>query len=142
MQGPVSPARSNPIPKRSGGKAEKNPLLSGDVCGENKRELESHAADLLGSGLGIDSRAEPEGHDADPGLSALGFAGCDGHVELNELQGCGSREAFTSTNGKSIRAFVKANGWRTDAGNFFRCVGDAFVNFGQGFGNKLAEVHG
>lgn len=125
------------------GKRKAEKLFPGDVCREHEGKLESHAADLLGSGLGIDARAESKGHNADGGFSGLGFSRRNGNVELDKLKGDGPRSAnLVLPNVEAFRAFRDANGWRANAGDLFYGIICAVVNFCEGLGNKVAEVHG
>lgn len=121
-------------------KREEEKLFSGDVCGEDERELESHAAGFLADGLGIDARAEAEGNDADGSFAGLVFCGADRHVKLDELKRLGL--VANMAQGELLRVSRNARHCRANAWNFLCGVFDAFVNFGQGFGYKLAEVHG
>lgn len=125
------------------GKREGEKLLPRDVCGENERELESHAAHLLVCGLGIDSSAEAKRNDADARFAALGFSGGDGDVELDELKGhsLGAKGGVLA-NVETFRSACHASRWRTNAWHFFQRIVHAVENFGQGLGNKCLEVHG
>ena len=124
-------------------KAEKSKLLSGNICGENKRELKPHAADLLIGGIGIDTRAKSESDDADGCLPCLGLSRSHSNVKFNELDRDEFfRFGFLTYSGKGFWPIQHANGCWADAGNLLRGIIDAVVNFGEGLGNKVLEVHG
>lgn len=125
---------------RSENRNAKFALLSRDVRRQNERELESHAAGFLADRLGVNARAEAEGNDADGRFSGLVFCGADGHVELDELKRLGPAPDLSE---REFPGMLRDAGERrADAWNFLCGVLHAFVNFGQGFGYEVAEVHG
>ena len=123
--------------------AESSGLLPVNICGENKRELKSHAAELLAGGFGIDTGTKSEGDDADAGLPPFGLSCSHSDVKFNKLHGEDSfKIVFRAPKIKAFWPGRNANGCWADAGNLLRGIIDAVVNFGQGLGNKVLEVHG